>query len=1179
VYVSDLSPLWPTFGEFSIPDPTKEPGRIVSKLLEGQPEDYWKGACYYGVHYQGWSAQTGIIESSKSGEITVGDRTRTWWFSGPYSGYQPEEGRGMIVGHRNALDRPGEWVWEDNTLYLIPRAGGEPGKVEAKKRQLAFDSSGREHIHISGLTIRAASLCLDGSAHCVVDGCDLAYISHFTRFYSIGQIEDGRDTIRSGETGIFVGGHDNSFLNCSIRFSAGAGFYLRGYHHTIHNCLVDEIDYTSHYLNAITDAVSDFPEYENFLVGGHVISYNTMRNAGRHFFNFYGNGTSTASRDRAPMDYAATLFAHNHLYNGMLQTRDAGFLTGYYSSGGTLDGLNSQVVHNVMHDCYDIFGMRINVLGIVYLDAGTCDVDLHHNLLWAAPGSHQRGLWFNTMCVDINEHDNVFHPEFTRTSAELTPEDFPEGKPFRFGHDFEDPPPLPEWPQIERRRLEAASCAAHSAGVAKSAGDLSGLSDGDWFSFEDVDFSEGWQSVVLRLASDVREMNSDRSARARPRHQKATDPLVLEATQNDGMHESVRKQWTFVFNTADGSWLRFNRVPLGEGYRRFRVVYGSDTAAPRWVEVHLDSADGPLAGRIPLPQTDRPRGGRIQIYDEAMDEVSGEATGTRDVFVVFRSEDGKPVGEFEYFRFEQYQGQIALQPKEVKLELRLDGRDGEKIGELYPRFTGGPADPRDLVAKLEPATGTHPLFVVVRSALAGPIGTVYWLSLEKARQPQDLSGLGLPPRTRDGKMVLPEPTNRPCAKPADKYPARATGADDRPRPLFAAGRLRTAPKIDGGLDEELTGESARRMVLAESYDGSPSAAAPSTAWVGYDDEALYIAATHPVKDVGKLRYASHQWGTTDAMEVAIQDGFAAKLGPILNLYGWPDGHFVSTDQAGAPADVVTRLGKAVTYQAVVGADAWTCEWRVPFAACGFTPQTAPVLSFNLGVRKTAEDAWVIWRGTGGATYVVSKAGVLVFPAELMASEAVPRDKLEVWLDASDETTVEKDEAGKVAVWRDKSGKGRDARQDSPGFRPLYVADGLNGRPALRFSEDARTRMELPDLADEKIPATIFAVVSNPEPGAEVNHDPRIFTASDGKEYDYVTGLACSIPGMETGGPRQVVASFVDRWAKHVRVGCFSPNYQTFLKGCISEILVYSRAMTRDETDRVRAYLMSKWDLQ
>ncbi|MHB8971579.1 MAG: right-handed parallel beta-helix repeat-containing protein [Pirellulaceae bacterium] len=323
MYVADLSPLWPTFGEFSIPKETIQdrPGRIVSALLDGQPDDYWKGAIYYGVHYEGWAAQTGVVESSKSGEINLTDRTRTWWFGSAYgAGYAHEEGRGMLVGHMNALDQPGEWQWQDNTLYLIPLDGKQPTSIEAKRRQLAFDLSGQAHINIHGLTVVAASARLEDSANCTFAGCDFSYISHYTRHYSIGQIEDGRDTIKSGETGIFVGGHDNSFLNCSVRISAGAGFHLRGYHHTIHNCLIDEISYTAHYLNAITDAVSDFPDYEDFLVGGHVITYNTMRNAGRHFFNFYGNGPSLASRTRSGMDYMATLFAHNHLYNGLPAT-------------------------------------------------------------------------------------------------------------------------------------------------------------------------------------------------------------------------------------------------------------------------------------------------------------------------------------------------------------------------------------------------------------------------------------------------------------------------------------------------------------------------------------------------------------------------------------------------------------------------------------------------------------------------------------------------------------------------------------------------------------------------------------------------------------------------------------------------------------------------------------------
>ena len=1179
MYVSDLSPLWPTFAEFSIPNPVKEPGRVTGKLLEGYPEDHWEGACYHGVHYEGWSAQTGIIESSKDGEINVGDRTRTWWFGPAYGGgYKPEEGRGMIVGHMNALDAPGEWHWQDDTLFLIPKDGAEPTNVQAKRRQLAFDLSGREHIHILGLNVHAASLRLQDSAHCVVDGCHLAYVSHYTRHYAIGQIEDGRDTIKSGETGVFVGGHDNSFLNCSVRYSAGAGFYLRGYHHTVHNCLIDEISYVGHYLNAITDAVSDFSDYENFLVGGHVITYNTMRNAGRHFFNFYGNGTSTASRDRAPMDYMATLFAHNHLYNGMLLTKDAGFLTGYYSSGGTLNGLNSQVVYNVMHDCYDIFAMRINVLGIVYLDAGTCDVDLHHNLLWAAPGSLQRGLWFNTMCVDINEQGNLFHEQFSRTSAELTPPDFPEGRPFRFGHDFTGRPPLPAWPQLERQQLEAEASMTMSPNLhpARSHG-LAGLADGGWFCLGDVDFDQHWQTAVVRLASDAEDMNSDRSTRTKPRHRHAADPLVLEAITNDGTADGIRRQWTFLHTVKDGGWIQFSQVPLGDGYQRFRAVYGNDQARPRQLEVHLDSVDGPLVSTVALPQTDKPRGGRIQIYDEAVGSVSAEAVGTRDVFLVFRTDTAKLVGEFEYFRFEQYRGHIPLQEHEVKLELRLDGRDGEKIAELYPRPTGGNDSFRDFVAKLEPVTGKHPLFVTVRSAQDGPIGTIDWLSLERAKHPVDWAGIGESPLMRDGRAVLPKPTHRPCARPADNYPRRAASAKTTPRPMFPATRLAAPPSVDGSLDEWRANE--RTMKLAESWDGSESVAQPSTAWIGYDDEALYVGVNHPVKDATALTYASHEWGVTDAMEIAVQDGSPTDPGPILNLYGWPDGHVVSTGEAGAPPDVVERLGDAVTYKAAIGTSAWRCEWRIPFAACGFSPRTAPLLSLNLGVRKLQQNAWAIWCGTGTATYVVSNAGTLVFPAELLAAGSVPTDSLEVWLDASDAATVQCDEAGKVVQWEDKSGKARHARQKSPAFRPQYVPDGLNGKPALRFSEETRTRLELPDISEEKVSATIFAVFSNPEPGALVNHDPRLFTASDGKGYDYQIGLCASVPGVQTGGPRQSVFVQKDRWAKTVRVGCFSPAYQTYFTGTIAELLVYSRVMSRQEQDRTRARLMLKWGLQ
>ncbi len=782
--VSGLSKLWPTFGEFAIPDPTNHPGRVVSKLLEGESENHWNGALYYGLHHGGWSAQTGVIESSNPGELTVGDRTPTWWSVA--NNYAADDGRGMIVGHMHALDQPGEWHWQDNTLYLIPLSGAKPDNVGAKRRQLALDLSNREHLRLEGLNIHAASMRMVNSAHCVVDRCTFSYISHYTRLYAAGQVEHGRNTMTSGETGIYVSGHDNAFLNSTVRFSAGAGIYLNGYRHTVHNCLIDEIDYASHYLYALHVSAE-----EDFLFGGHTLTYNTLRNTGRSWYGIPGTAWCGASRSYRSALTLASLFAHNHAYNGMLQTRDAGCLTGGGSSGGSLNGVRGQMLNNVMHDCYDHWGIEISKLGIGYLDLGTSDLDIAHNLLWAAPGSLQAGFWFNEACVNIRERDNVLRKEFSRSTSELKAEDFPGGKPFRFGHDFQSPPPLPKWPQLETTRMEVENSSALSGGAAKTPGGVTGLKDGDWFALDKVDLSQGWQSAVLRFASDVQDMNTDKSAQVPPRHQKATDPLVLACsgygpsgsalerkTGYDDATPKIAQHWTFVYNLPDGTWLRFNKVPLGDGYRRFRAVYGYTGSAPAWLEVRLDRLDGPLAVRVSLPPTPKTEAGPV-IYGDAVAELPTTLTGTHDVFLVFKPEEqasSKKVSldRLEYCRFEQYRGQIPLQKNEVKLEVRAGDKDGEKLGEFYPRHTGGLNAYRETVTALEPTKllGPQTLCFVVRSATGKSLGAIDWISLEKASQPMDMTGLGVEPLKRDGQYVFPEPTHRPLPPDVRRLPSR-----------------------------------------------------------------------------------------------------------------------------------------------------------------------------------------------------------------------------------------------------------------------------------------------------------------------------------------------------------------------------------------------------------------------
>jgi hypothetical protein len=337
----------------------------------------------------------------------------------------------------------------------------------------------------------------------------------------------------------------------------------------------------------------------------------------------------------------------------------------------------------------------------------------------------------------------------------------------------------------------------------------------------------------------------------------------FDSTGYDDASPGIARQWTYVYNLQDGAWLRFNEVPMGEGYRRFRVLYGYDSASPGQVEVRLDRLDGPLVATVPLPRTHKPQHGPL-VYAEAVAELPPDVTGTHDVFVVVRSIDstnpkwagelaalrldldaeagasvavdylkltsgtndiaafdfadqdrnwqlspdlagevkagvfqgrilkptdpylvfprataslqGAPsvrirmkttgkgsgmiyfgtqaepgfsadkaggrfnliadgdwheytvallqpvVAELEYFRFEQYRARIPLQQDEVKIEVRVGAKDGEKLGEFYPRFTGGADVFRETVATLEPLNlrGPAPLCLVVRAAEMRP---------------------------------------------------------------------------------------------------------------------------------------------------------------------------------------------------------------------------------------------------------------------------------------------------------------------------------------------------------------------------------------------------------------------------------------------------------------------------
>jgi len=206
-------------------------------------------------------------------------------------------------------------------------------------------------------------------------------------------------------------------------------------------------------------------------------------------------------------------------------------------------------------------------------------------------------------------------------------------------------------------------------------------------------------------------------------------------------------------------------------------------------------------------------------------------------------------------------------------------------------------------------------------------------------------------------------------------PVRKAG----PPPTFDIPRLRGGVTVDGRLaPEEWFGlDPAKGLVLKEGVDGEKRTFR-TLAWLGWDDEALYVAFDNAV-DKGIPMGMGDSWGGNDAVEVAISNAALGAKAPILVLRGFACGALNSSEEAGAPPDVARRAGQNVQYAPnVISPARWTAEMRLPFASLGINPSADLRFPLNLAARKQGDEPWVMWRGTGGCTWLVPEAGRVRF---------------------------------------------------------------------------------------------------------------------------------------------------------------------------------------------------------
>jgi hypothetical protein len=244
--------------------------------------------------------------------------------------------------------------------------------------------------------------------------------------------------------------------------------------------------------------------------------------------------------------------------------------------------------------------------------------------------------------------------------------------------------------------------------------------------------------------------------------------------------------------------------------------------------------------------------------------------------------------------------------------------------------------------------------------------------IERCRVAHRESGPGLWAATvRQGNQFLACGADLAARSPlriaANVVPAR--------RPVLRAPRLVRPVKLDGKLDEWPLNDARRVVKLEVGPAGEPIAGPRAFVCAAHDERYLYLAVrcTFPA---GYQPKAALQW-QGDGVEVSFRCAQGAVRTPVYTLWGTTDGTFNSSAQGGATPEQLRLLEREVRYQAVVGAGAWTGEWRLPLSELGIDPRQVKRLAFNVGYRWSGQDQWLAWVPTGGSIWEVDNGGDLV----------------------------------------------------------------------------------------------------------------------------------------------------------------------------------------------------------
>lgn len=216
-----------------------------------------------------------------------------------------------------------------------------------------------------------------------------------------------------------------------------------------------------------------------------------------------------------------------------------------------------------------------------------------------------------------------------------------------------------------------------------------------------------------------------------------------------------------------------------------------------------------------------------------------------------------------------------------------------------------------------------------------------------------------------------------------------------------------------------------------------------------------------------------------------------------------------------------------------------------------------------------------------AALVLGISGLLASATAAAASPATAG--LVLWVDATNVDSAKADAQGRLAEWRDLSGKGNHLyASGEASSRPQLVADGMNGKPVVRFSGGQSLAMQKAVRSQARSGAVLIVWQRS---AAQATGDKwqRIISSRTDTTKGDGTVPNFSVTGTRDGEPKPCEPAIYDLELTDMPIGALvvgrtsEGNWQ-YLKGDVAEILVYDKSfLSEGEIQEAFAYLKTKWN--